>query len=49
MVVAPTVMTGGHKAWPLDGCTYSQVVASHGLSPAELLGMADQVGVSKYI
>ena len=38
--------TGGHKAWPFDGCTYSQIVASHGLSSDELIEMADQVGIA---
>ena len=38
--------TGGHKAWPFDGCTYSQIVASHGLSSGELIEMADQVGIA---
>ena len=40
-------MTGGHKAWPMDGCTYSQIIATHGLSSAELLDMADRVSNSK--
>ena len=35
--------TGGHKAWPFDGCTYSQIVASHGLTNGKLIEMADQV------
>ena len=38
-----TVATGGHKAWPMDGCTYSQIIATHGLSSAKLLDMADRV------
>jgi len=39
--------TGGHKAWPFDGCTYSQIVASHGLSSSELIEMADQVEMAE--
>ena len=42
-VCTAVTMTGGHKAWPMDGCTYSQIIATHGLSSAELLDMADRV------
>ena len=40
------MVLGGHKAWSLDGCTYSQIVASLGLSFTEIPDIAEQVNIS---